>query len=138
MRLCTVVSHIHTVEQGEPIGYGGTFRANSARRIATLPIGYADGFLRAYQGAGVTVETADGPKEATVVGSVCMDQCMIDVTDLGARVGDVVTVFGGDTDALSRLAEHAGTIPYECLALLSPRVKLHYRDDPENSERGRA
>lgn len=131
MRLQTVVAHIHTVEKGDQIGYGGVFRADKPRQIASLPIGYADGFLRAYRGATVTVETANGAKKATVVGNVCMDQCMIDVTDLGVRIGDAVTVFGNDPAELSALAKHAGTIPYECLALLSPRVKLHYSDQKE-------
>jgi alanine racemase len=84
--------------------------------------------MRASSGFAVTVQTEKGAKKAPIVGNVCMDQCMIDVTDLGARVGDPVTVFGNDTTELTLLAEHARTIPYEYLVTLSPRVKLHYRD----------
>ncbi len=128
MKLRTVIAHLHTLEENGQVGYGGHFRPDRMRRIATLPIGYADGFIRAYSGCTVTVETDGGAKKATVVGTVCMDQCMIDVTDIDARVGDIVTVFGNDAKELSALAEHAGTIPYECLAMISPRVKLHYKN----------
>lgn len=128
MKLCAVITHIHTLNVGEQVGYGGGFQSDTPRTLATLPIGYADGLMRASSGFAVTVQTEKGAKKAPIVGSVCMDQCMIDVTDLGARVGDPVTVFGNDTTELTLLAEHARTIPYEYLVTLSPRVKLHYRD----------
>ena len=122
MKLKTVVAHVHTVPAGETVSYGGAYKAQTETSVATLPIGYADGFIRAYTGAAVTVRTESGAKHAKVVGRVCMDQCMIDVTGLDVRVGDEVVIFGEDENDLSRLASLAGTIEYECLCLISARV----------------
>ncbi len=122
MKLKTAVVHIHTVPAGETVSYGGTYKAERETSVATLPIGYADGFIRAYTGAAVTVNTKDGKKRATVIGRVCMDQCMIDVSGLDVSVGDEVVIFGEDENDLSRLASLAGTIEYECLCLISARV----------------
>jgi alanine racemase len=122
MKLCSTISHVHTLHPGEGVGYGGTFSSNAEKTIATLPIGYADGFSRSYSGCCVTVHTAEGDFKAKVVGRVCMDQCMIDVTDMPVRVGDGVTVFGHDGEALGALAEADQTIEYECLCRISARV----------------
>ncbi len=121
MSLSTVISHIHELPSGE-VGYGGTFHTDRPRRIATLPIGYADGFLRAFSGFSVTVATEEGEQRAPIVGRICMDQCMIDVTGIPAKVGQQVTLFGKDPRDLSRLASLAGTIEYEVLCLISARV----------------
>ena len=104
MRLCTSVVHLHTLLPGERVGYGGTFTADSPRLLATLPVGYADGWIRALAGASVTVHTAEGDRQAPLVGRICMDQCMADVTGLPV------------------LAARAGTIPYELLCLITARV----------------
>lgn len=122
MKLKTVISHIHTLSKGESVSYGGVFTADSERKIATLPIGYADGFLRAYGGAQVYIKTKGGIRRAPIVGRICMDQCMIDITDTDAALGDTVTLFGESPEDLPRLAGIAGTIPYECLCLVSGRV----------------
>ena len=122
MSLHTVISHVHDLKVGESVGYGGSYRADCPRKIATLPIGYADGFLRAYQGYHVTVQTVHGNFKAPVVGRVCMDQCMIDVTGLPVEIEDKVTIFGSDPRDLSTLAGLAGTIEYEVLCLISARV----------------
>ncbi len=122
MKLKTVVAHVHTVHVGESVSYGGIYKAQSETSVATLPIGYADGFIRAYTGAAVSVHTANGIRRACIVGRVCMDQCMIDVTDLDVRVGDEVVLFGEDENDLSSLASLARTIEYECLCLISARV----------------
>ncbi len=126
MKLKTVISHLHKLLPGEAVSYGGTYTAESERLIATMPIGYADGFLRAYSGSFVTVETAEGPRVAPIVGRICMDQCMIDVTGTGARTGDTVTLFGGDPKELYAYADRAATIDYECLCLISSRVTRRY------------
>lgn len=126
MRLRTVISHLNQLLPGEAVGYGGTYTADTERTIAVLPIGYADGFLRAYSGAFVTVETSQGPRRAEIVGRICMDQCMIDVTGIGAQVGDAVTLFGNSPDELHAYAERASTIDYECLCLISSRVMRKY------------
>ena len=127
MKLRTVISHLHKLLPGESVSYGGTFSADSERLIATMPIGYADGFLRAYSGSFVTVETRNGPRTAPIVGRICMDQCMIDVTDTGAATGDTVTLFGNDPKELYAYADRAVTVDYECLCLISSRVIRVYK-----------
>lgn len=122
MRLKTVIAHLHPLPAGEALGYGGDFCADRDRFIATLPIGYADGVLRGYSGGTVTVNTREGARNCPIVGRVCMDQCMIDVTDTVARVGDTVVLFGDHPHALSQLAARAGTVEYECLCAVSARV----------------
>lgn len=122
MRLCSIVTHIHTLRAGEKVGYGATFCAPDERKIATVAIGYADGFLRAYGGAAVTFHTSEGDVRAKIVGRICMDQCMADVTGLPVSVGDRVTLFGDTGAELEELAARAGTIPYESLCLVSSRV----------------
>ncbi len=122
MKLKTRVVHLHTLTPGERLGYGGDFTSDTPRVIATLPVGYADGFLRAFRGVSVTVHTHGGRVKAPIVGRICMDQCMIDVTDLGVSVGDEVTLFGDSPEELIVLAHRAGTIPYELLCLITARV----------------
>ncbi len=129
MRLKTCVSHLHTLAPGERVSYGGRFSADTPRTVATIPVGYGDGFVRAYSGASVSVETKDGPHEASIIGSICMDQCMLDVTDFDAAVGDAVTLFGDSPARLRALARRAGTIEYEPLCLISGRVPRIYFDD---------
>lgn len=122
MSLKTLICHTHTLLPGESVSYGGLYTSEVERTIATLPIGYADGFLRAYGGYAVTVSTAEGNFKAPVVGRICMDQCMIDISGLPAKVGDTVTIFGHIRDDLRELAKRADTIEYECLCLVSARV----------------
>ncbi len=135
MKLKTVISHLHKLLPGESVSYGGLFSADTERLIATVPIGYADGFLRAYSGAFVTVETSGGPCPAPIVGRICMDQCMIDVTGTGAQTGDIVTLFGNDPKELYACADRAGTIDYECLCLISSRVpRVYPMQEKENTD----
>ena len=134
LKLKTVISHLHKLLPGEGVGYGGTYSASSERLIATLPIGYADGFLRSYSGAQVTVESAGGGISCPIVGRVCMDQCMIDVTGTGAQAGDTVTLFGNRPEELSTYARLAGTVEYECLCLISSRVPRLYYDTDTDKE----
>ena len=127
LKLRTVVAHLHTLPAGETLGYGGTFAADTPRTIATLPIGYADGFLRAYRDRLVTVHTASGDVSAQLVGRICMDQCMIDVTDLPVALGDTVTLFGTSAREVAELAAYGETIEHELICLISariPRVKV--------------
>lgn len=122
MRLETVVTHIHTLQPGESVGYGGTFSADTPRTLATLPVGYADGWIRDFSGASVTFHTPEGDVTAPIVGRVCMDQCMADVTDLPITVGTRVTLFGQTSDELEALAKRANTITYELLCLITARI----------------
>ncbi|MBR4296489.1 MAG: alanine racemase [Clostridia bacterium] len=128
MSLKTVVSHIHKLSAGKTVSYGGTFSSDSERTLATLPIGYADGFIRAFSGAEVSIETKSGEKvKANIVGRICMDQCMADVTDKCVNVGDIVTLFGEECSQIYDLAALAGTIDYECLCIISGRVPRVYK-----------
>ena len=127
MRLETVVTHIHTLRPGETVGYGGTYFADTSRTLATLPVGYADGWIRDFSGATVTFHTPAGDVTAPIVGRVCMDQCMADVTDLPVTVGTPVTLFGQDSAELEALAERANTITYELLCLITARIPRVYK-----------
>ena len=124
MTLRTVISHIHNVRCGEPIGYGAAYIPDRDIRLATLPVGYADGFIRAYaEGGCVTVRG----KEAPICGRICMDQCMVDITDIpGARIGDEVILIGEGAASADEIAARAGTIGYEVLCLIGKRVPRVY------------
>ncbi len=128
MRLCTRVVHLHRVAAGDRIGYGGAFRAARDSKIATLPVGYADGWLRACRSATITIQTKNGPVRAPLVGRICMDQCMADVTGYEVAIGDRVVLFGETPGELSALADRAGTIPYELLCLISSRVPRVFQE----------
>lgn len=121
--LKTIILQIKDVKAGETIGYSrkGVFKDD--RRIAVIPIGYADGFDRKL-GNGVGEVLING-KRAKVVGSVCMDLCMIDVTDIESKEGDQVEIFG-DNLTISEVAGWLKTISYEVLTSISRRVKRVY------------
>lgn len=121
--LRTVVLSIKTVPAGETIGYGRHTLLSEPRRIAVIPIGYADGFDRRFSNYGGEVYLRG--KRCPVVGNVCMDQAMIDVTDTDAQVGDAVEIFG-DRLPLEQLSDKLGTIPYEILTSVSRRVQRVY------------
>jgi len=118
--LKSVISQIRTIESGESVGYGRRFMADKTTRIATIPIGYADGIRRSW-GNGVGYVLING-QEATIVGSVCMDMLMVDVTGIDCKEGNTVIVFG-EHPTVSYMAKQLGTIPYEILTGISQRVK---------------
>lgn len=120
--LKTTISQIKTLPAGSTVGYGRRGAATGhERRVATLAIGYADGYDRRFSnGAGLVLLHG---RRAPVVGSVCMDMVMVDVTDVPeARPGDVAVVFG-ESLSTSELAQRINTIPYELLTNVSERVK---------------
>lgn len=121
MSLYTKVAMIKTVRKGEHIGYGYTHQAEEDEIIATLPIGYADGFIRANQGRHVYING----KEYPIVGRVCMDQMMVKV-DESVKVHDLVEIFG-EHISLARMAKELNTIPYEITCLVSERVERIYK-----------
>ncbi|MCB0637329.1 MAG: alanine racemase, partial [Lewinella sp.] len=124
LRLQARISQIHAVASGETVGYGRAGRLSRDSRIATLAIGYADGLPRAAGHQRFAVSIHDQP--APIIGAVCMDMCMVDVTDIPtAREGDLAIVFG-DQPRVEALARAAGTIPYEILTGLSERVHRIY------------
>ena len=123
MKFCARIVFIKTIPPGASVGYGRTFIARRETRIATLTVGYADGYIRAY-GSG-SVEVCG--KRAPIAGRICMDQFMIDVTDIHeAQVGDVCTLFGSETLSVDEVAAWAHTINYEVLCLISTRVPRVY------------
>ena len=121
--LKTTILSVKTVKAGETIGYGRHTRLEEDRVIAVIPIGYADGFDRRFSNYGGEVLVRG--KRCPVVGNVCMDQAMIDVTEADARPGDIAEVFG-DKMPLQELADKLGTITYEILTSVSRRVQRIY------------
>lgn len=126
MALKTAVSQVKTINTGDSVSYGRTYRAVAPTRLATVPIGYADGYSRLFSNrASMLVNGCVTP----VCGNVCMDQTMLDVTAVPqVQAGDTVTVFG-DGMPVERLAELAGSISYELLCLVGKRVpRVYYRE----------
>lgn len=121
--LKTTISQIKTIKTGESVGYNRKFIATTPMRIAIVPIGYADGLSRRL-GNGKGKMTVNG-KQAPIVGNVCMDMCMIDITNITANESDEVIVFGKEYP-ITQFAKDAETIPYEVLTSLSRRVKRVY------------
>ena len=121
--LKTVILQIKNVKAGETVGYSRRGIITTDKRIAVLPIGYADGFDRKL-GDGVGEVLMNG-KRAKVIGNVCMDLVMVDVTNIEVKEGDVVEVFGENL-TISEVADWLNTIPYEVLTSVSRRVKRIY------------
>lgn len=119
----TTILSVKTVKAGETIGYGRHTTLTEDRTIAVIPIGYADGFDRRFSNYGGEVWVRG--KRCPVVGNVCMDQAMVDVTGADARPGDIAEVFG-EHMPLQELADKLGTITYEILTSVSRRVQRIY------------
>ncbi len=122
--LKTIILQIKEIPADETVGYNRRGVLNRTSKIAAIPIGYADGLNRAF-GRGNGCVLVNG-KRAPFIGNICMDVCMIDITDIdGVKEGDEVTVFNSDL-TISELAAKTGTIPYEILTSISKRVKRVY------------
>jgi alanine racemase len=122
--LKSTIAQIRTVEANDTVGYNRKGKLNRLSRIATVRIGYADGFNRRL-GNGKVSMFVNG-KLAPVVGNVCMDMTMIDITDIPeVYEGDQVEIFGNNL-SVQRLAEWSETIPYEIMTGISQRVKRVY------------
>ena len=124
--LRTTILQIRDVPADETVGYSRRGRLTRPSRIAALPIGYADGLNRRL-GNGAAYCLVGGQR-APYVGNICMDVCMIDVTDIDCREGDTVEIFG-DHLPVTVLSDALGTIPYEVLTAVSTRVKRVYYQD---------
>jgi alanine racemase len=123
------VIELRTIEPGDSVSYGATFHAQRPTRIATLAIGYADGYRRVFSNIGTVLVRG---RRARVAGNVTMDMTMIDVTDIGCEVGDVATLIGSDGDELltvGSVAETGGISPYELLTGLRSRMPRRYLAD---------
>jgi alanine racemase len=133
MRVRTEVISLRQIDPGDSVGYGATWVATRHSRIATLPMGYADGLSRHLGNRGHVLVRG---RRAPIVGEVSMDMTMVDVTGIdGASIGDEVVVLGAQEGVLGRdvitadeIAAHAGSIPWEVLTSVSRRVPRFYRD----------
>ena len=123
----TQVAYVKSLPAGRDISYGRLFTTNKESVIATIPVGYADGVSRHLSNKGYVVVRG---KKAPVAGRVCMDQLMVDVTDIpSVQIGDDVIIYGGPELPTEEVAAIAGTIPYELFCTLSPRVpRVYVRD----------
>ncbi|NQZ44701.1 MAG: alanine racemase [Flavobacteriaceae bacterium] len=117
--LKTIISQLHQIEPGETVGYNRAFTATGYQKIATLPVGHADGIARTYGNGNGFVWINN--QKAPIIGNVCMDMIMIDVTGIDCRSGDEVIVFGSGHSA-EKIANAADTISYELLTAVSQRV----------------
>lgn len=126
------IGHVKKLEKDMYISYGRTFKTERDSIIATLPIGYADGYSRLLSGKAKVIVNG---KVANVVGRICMDQCMIDVTDVGeVKVGDEVIILGEDRELkfnADDMAEIIGTINYDILCMIKHRVPRVYKKNNE-------
>ncbi len=128
MSLKSVISMIKIVKKGDTVSYGRIFTADKDMTVATVPLGYADGYSRSLSGGSGAYMLVSG-KPAPVIGRVCMDQLMLDISGISAVAGQTITVFGQDGDSflpVSELAAWSGTIPYETICLIGKRVPRIY------------
>ena len=125
-QLKTKISQLKDIPAGDSVGYNRRWIAQRPSRIAIISIGYADGLNRhlGYGNGRVVV----GGCQVPIIGSICMDMCFLDVTDVPCSEGDDVIIFG-DSDLLQQISQAAGTIPYEILTSVSPRVKRVYYEE---------
>ena len=132
MRFETRVAYVKEIAAGDTVSYGRTFKADKPLRVATLPVGYGDGYLRACSNRAMVLI---GGQECPLLGRVCMDQMMADVSGVpGVQPGDEAVLMGRQGDkciTASRLAGWAGTISYEVLLSPHARVPVIYEPEPE-------
>lgn len=119
----THIASVRTITPDQTVGYGRKGRVDRVSRIAVIPVGYADGLDR-HLSCGVGQMLVRG-KRVPIIGNICMDACMLDVTDTDAEVGDEVEIFGRNIP-VTELSDKLGTIPYEVLTSVSGRVKRVY------------
>ncbi|NLB81137.1 MAG: alanine racemase [Clostridiaceae bacterium] len=127
IQLKTKITHINKLQPGEKISYGGTFQTTRESILATIPVGYADGYSR---GLSNKAQVLVNGKFAPIIGTICMDQCIIDVTDVNnINVEDEVVLFGtqnGLSISVEELAKINGVINYEVISRIGKRVPRHY------------
>ncbi|MFD1553763.1 alanine racemase [Putridiphycobacter roseus] len=121
----TQISQIKIIKIGDSVGYGRRFRADKKTTIAVIPVGYADGLFRGLSNGKWQVKIGD--QFAPIVGSICMDMCMVDVTNVICNEGDEVMIFGWD-QSIYEMANALQTIPYEIISSISSRVHRVYVD----------
>jgi alanine racemase len=128
LTLTTTIAQVRALSRGESVSYNCSFRAARPSRIAVLPIGYADGYPRRLSNRGTVLVQG---RRVPIVGLICMDMMMVDITDLPrANVGEEVVLIGRQGDeaiTADELAQQAGTISYEILCGIGPRVPRIYQ-----------
>ena len=118
--LKSIISQIHQIEKGESVGYNRAYISSSFQNTATIPIGHADGISRAY-GNGIGWVTIQG-KKAPIIGNVCMDMIMVNITEIDCKEGDEVIIFGALSTA-EKLSASIHSISYELITSVSQRIK---------------
>lgn len=118
--LKSVISQIHLIEKGETVGYNRAYKSKSFQKTATIPIGHADGIVRQY-GNGNGFVIING-KQAPIIGNVCMDMLMVNITNIDCNEGDEVIIFGEHTSA-ENFAAATKSISYEIITAISQRIK---------------
>ena len=132
MTLKTNISTIKTYPAGTAISYGGIFKTDRTTRVGVLPYGYADGFFRSFSNNCTLITSAGSARQ---IGRICMDMCMIDITNMqGVGVGSEIEIFG-EKNPIEKMAESAGTIPYELTCAVSKRVPRTYIKNGEVVEK---
>lgn len=129
MEFKTKISSIKQIKKGQGVSYGLIYKADHNQRIGALAVGYADGFTRLLTSKG---EVLVGSKRKKILGRICMDQCMIDLSNKKAKIGDEVSLFGGSRDnaiSVDEVANKIGTINYEIVCMVSKRVPRVYLKD---------
>ena len=131
MELKSAVSHTKEIHPGMTVSYGRTYTADKTARLATIPVGYADGYVRSVAKDGYVLLHG---KRAKIRGRICMDQCMVDISDIeDVKIGDAATVFGREKNAPSAddIARWIGTINYEVTCIVGKRVARVYLKNNE-------
>lgn len=131
MSLRAMVSHVKTLGPNEGISYGLKYKTSGEETIASIPIGYADGFTRMFTGKAKGILKG---QVVDVVGRICMDQCMLNVTGIPCQQGDVITLFGeseGASISIDEVAAYIGTINYEIVCMIDKRVPRVYTSQGE-------
>lgn len=128
MSLKAKIAQVKTIQKNEGVSYGLKYVAEKETQIATLPLGYADGFSRSlsFKAKGVVHGVAK-----PIVGRICMDQCMMEVDGLNVKIGDVVTLFGEGSISIDTYASWLGTINYEIVCMIGKRVPRIYTQNGE-------
>lgn len=133
MSLHTKISRVETVAKDTGVSYGHRFVSDQETTVGTLPIGYADGFSRSLTFKASAI-LKNKNKKVPVIGRICMDQCMIDVTGIDVQMGDEVILFGTDglqTITIDEIANYLGTINYEVVCMINRRVPRVYKKSGE-------
>ncbi len=131
MSLKAMISHVKMLPADEGISYGLKYTTRGEEQIASIPIGYADGFTRMFSGKAKALFQGN---VVDIVGRICMDQCMLNVSGLSCKEGDVVTLFGEDSGnaiTIDQVAAYIGTINYEIVCMIDKRVPRVYTQGGE-------